>query len=48
MTSQDYKIDLYKDKIISYEKDKKAQQEHAELLKQLTKKLNSLVDKINH
>lgn len=47
MTSQDYKIELYKEKIINYEKEKKAQQDHAELLKTLTKKLNGLIDKLN-
>jgi hypothetical protein len=37
---------LYKEKIISYEKEKKAQQDHAELLKLLTTKLNGLLNKI--
>lgn len=47
VNSQDYKIELFKEKIISYEKEKKTQQEHAELLKLLTMKLNSLMDNFN-
>jgi DNA repair exonuclease SbcCD ATPase subunit len=47
INGQDYKIELYKEKIISYEKEKKTQQEHAELLKLLTLKLNTLMENIS-
>lgn len=42
--SQEYKISLYKEKIINYEKEKKAQTDHAELLRVLAVKLNGYVD----
>jgi hypothetical protein len=42
--SQEYKISLYKEKIINYEKERKQQTDHAELLKVLATKLNNYVD----
>ena len=45
--SQEYKISLYKEKIINYEKEKKAQIDHAELLKILAMKLNGYVDELS-
>ena len=45
--SQEYKISLYKEKIINYEKEKKQQTDHAELLKVLAVKLNSYVDALS-
>ena len=45
VNSQEYKIDLYKEKIISFERDRKNQIDHAELLRTLAQKLNSFIDK---
>ena len=45
--SLEYKISLYKEKIINYEKEKKTQADHAELLRILTGKLSGYVDKLN-
>ena len=45
--SQEYKISLYKEKIINYEKEKKAQTDHAELLRVLALKLNGYVDQLS-
>lgn len=45
--SQEYKISLYKEKIINYEKEKKQQTDHAELLKVLAVKLNNYVDALS-
>ena len=42
--SQEYKISLYKEKIINYEKERKTQTDHAELLRILATKLNGYVD----
>ena len=47
VNSQEYKIDLYKEKIITYEKDRKSQTDHAELLRILTQKLNSFLGSVN-
>lgn len=44
VNSQDYKIELYKEKIINYEKEKKSQTDHAELLRILTTKLNNYIE----
>jgi hypothetical protein len=46
VNSQDYKIELYKEKIINYEKEKKLQTDHAELLRILTTKLNNYIELI--
>ena len=45
--SQEYKIALYKEKIINYEKEKKQQTDHAELLKVLATKLNNYVEALS-
>ena len=45
--SLEYKISLYKEKIINYEKEKKTQADHAELLRILTGKLSGYVDMLN-
>ena len=45
--SQEYKISLYKEKIINYEKEKKQQTDHSELLKVLAVKLNSYLDSLS-
>ena len=45
--SLEYKISLYKEKIINYEKEKKTQADHAELLRILTGKLSGYVEKLN-
>ena len=45
--SQDYKIELYREKIMAYEKEKQAQTNHAEALKLLTLKLNNFIDNNN-
>lgn len=45
VTSQDYKIELYREKIIGYEKEKKTQIDHAELIKTMTMKFNNLLEK---
>lgn len=47
VSSQEYKIELYKEKIITYEKEKKSQTDHAELLRVLTQKLNSYIETLN-
>jgi chromosome segregation ATPase len=44
VNSQEYKIDLYKEKIITYEKERKSQTDHAELLRVLVQKLNSFLN----
>jgi hypothetical protein len=46
VNSQEYKIELYKEKIITYEKEKKSQTDHAALLKVLTTKLNNYVESL--
>ena len=45
--SLEYKISLYKEKIINYEKEKKAQADHAELLRMLAGKLNGYIDMLS-
>jgi len=45
--SLEYKNSLYKEKLINYEKEKKAQADHAELLRILTGKLSGYVDMLN-
>jgi len=45
--SLEYKISLYKEKIINYEKEKKTQADHAELLRILTGKLSGYVDQLH-
>lgn len=45
--SQEYKISLYKEKIINYEKEKKTQMDHAELIKVLAVKLNNYVSALS-
>ena len=45
--SLEYKISLYKEKIINYEKEKKTQADHAELLRILTGKLSGYVEQLN-
>jgi hypothetical protein len=44
VSSQEYKIELYKEKIIAYEKEKKTQTDHADLLRVLAGKLNNFLD----
>lgn len=44
VSSQDYKIELYKEKIITYERDRKAQTDHANLLSSLAFKLNGYIN----
>lgn len=45
--SQEYKLELYKEKIISFEKEKKLQTDHADLMKLLTQKLNNVLESMN-
>ena len=45
--SLEYKISLYKEKIINYEKEKKTQADHAELLRILTGKLSGYVEQLH-
>ena len=45
--SQEYKISLFKEKIINYEKEKKQQTDHAELLRVLTLKLNGYIEMLS-
>ena len=45
--SQEYKISLFKEKIINYEKEKKQQTDHAELLRVLTLKLNGYIETLS-
>ena len=45
--SQEYKIALFKEKIINYEKEKKQQTDHAELLRVLALKLNSYIEMLS-
>jgi hypothetical protein len=45
--SQEYKIALFKEKIINYEKEKKQQTDHAELLRVLTLKLNGYIETLS-
>jgi hypothetical protein len=47
VSSQEYKIELYKEKIITYEKEKKSQTDHAELLRILVQKLNVYIDSMS-
>ena len=48
VSSQEYKIELYKEKIMSYEKEKKAQTDHADLLKKLALRFNDLISTLNN
>jgi hypothetical protein len=45
--SLEYKVSLYKEKIINYEKEKKANADHAELLRVLAGKLNGYIEKLS-
>jgi chromosome segregation ATPase len=45
--SQEYKISLFKEKIINYEKEKKQQTDHAELLRVLALKLNGYIEMLS-
>ena len=45
--SLEYKISLYKEKIINYEKEKKSQLDQNELLRVLAGKLNGYVDMLS-
>lgn len=45
--SMEYKVSLYKEKIINYEKEKKANADHAELLRVLAGKLNGYIEKLS-
>ena len=46
--SLEYKVSLYKEKIINYEKEKKANADHAELLRVLAGKLNGYIEKLSN
>ena len=47
LDSLEYKVSLYKEKIINYEKEKKANADHAELLRVLAGKLNGYIEKLS-